>query len=76
MSIQPGNKAVENLINSTPVLGRKKKWKKKKTKKKKRRKTNTVNAFLIKNGKGQWGGVKKGGLSQTVGMIGRSSVGV
>ena len=49
---------------------------KKKKKKKRRRKTNTVNAFLIKNSKGQWGRVKKGGLSQTVGMIGRSSVGV
>ena len=67
MSIQPGNKAVEDLINSTPVLGREKKRKREKK---------TVNAFLIKNSKGERGRGGKGGLSQTVGMTGRSSMGV
>ena len=43
MSIQPVNKAAEHLINSTPVLGRKKATTKKKE---------AVNAYLIKNSKG------------------------
>ena len=47
MRIQPVNKAVEHLINSTPVLGGKKKKK-------------AVNAYLIKNSKGEGcgGGVR------------------
>ena len=59
MSIQPVNKAVKHLIDSTPVWGgggggggKKKK---------------AVNAYLIKNSKGWWGA-----LSQAVGRNGRS----
>ena len=48
MSIQPVNKAVEHLINSTPVLERKKAIKNKLKK--------AVNAYLIKNSKGEGGG--------------------
>ena len=47
MSIQPVNKAAEHLINSTPVLGRKKE-----KEKRKRKKEEAVNAYLIKNSKG------------------------
>ena len=43
MSIQLVNKAAEHLINSTPVLGRKKK----------KKKEEAVNAYLIKNSKGE-----------------------
>ena len=42
MSIQPVNKAAEHLINSTPVLEKKKK---------------AVNVYLIKNSKGGGGGL-------------------
>ena len=42
MSIQPVNKAAEHLINSTPILERKKR--------------KALNAFLIKNNKGEGGG--------------------
>ena len=62
MSIQPVNKAVEHLINSTPVLERKRSEKKREKKEKK------VNAYFIKNIKGEG----TGGLSQAVGRIGRS----
>ena len=44
MSIQLVNKAAEHLINSTPVLEKKKNQK------------NPVNAYLIKNRKGEGGG--------------------
>ena len=44
MSIQPVTKAVEHLINSTPVLERRRKREK------------AVNAYLIKNSKGEGGG--------------------
>ena len=47
MSIQPVNKAVEHLINSTPVLGKEEEKKK------------AVNACLIKNIKGGGGGERK-----------------
>ena len=66
MSIQPVNKAVEHLINSTSVL-----WRgTKKT-------TTAVNAYDIKNSmeKRKWGG-GWGVLSQAVGRTGRSSMGV
>ena len=43
MSIQPVNKAVEHLINSTPVLEKEKEKKK------------AVTAYFIKNSKGGWG---------------------
>ena len=42
MSIQRVNKAVEHLINSTPVLGRKKR-------KEKKKQEEAVNVYLIKN---------------------------
>ena len=44
MSIQPVNKAAEHLINSTPILGR-------------RKKEEAVNAYLIKNSKGGGGAI-------------------
>ena len=50
MLIQPVNKAVEHLINSTPVLGGKRKKKKE-----------VVNAYLIKNSKGEGCGGGVGG---------------
>ena len=62
MSIQPVNKAAEHLINSTPVLEKKRKKEKKKEKK-------AVNAYLIKNSKGVGG---RRSLSQAVGRNGRS----
>ena len=62
MSIQPTNKAAEHLINSSPVLEKEKE----KTKKKRRRRK-AVNAYLIKNSKGEGGA-----LSQAVGRTGRS----
>ena len=61
MSIQPANKAAEHLINSTPVLEKKREREKKREKK-------AVHAYLIKNSKG--GGARA--LSQAVGRIGRS----
>ena len=45
MSIQLVNKAVEDLINSTPILEKKKK-------KKREKKKRAVNAYLINNSKG------------------------
>ena len=70
MSIQRVNKAVEHPINSAPVL------EKRKRKKKRKKRTTTVNVYLIKDSKGRWGGGGGGALSQAVGRIGRSSMGV
>ena len=68
MSIQPVNKAVEHLMNSTMhIIGERKEGKK------------AVNTYLIKNSKrerGGGGGGGRGGLSQAVGRTGRSSIGV
>jgi len=50
MSIQPANKAAEHLINSTPVLEKRKE----EEELKKKKKEEAVNAYLIKNSKG-WG---------------------
>ena len=58
--IQPVNKAAEHLINSTPVLERKK------------QKKRAVNAYLIKNSKEGRDAGGGGVLSQAVGRIGRS----
>ena len=64
MSIQPVNKAVEHLSNSTPVLGEKAK------------KKIAVNTYLIKNSKGEGEAEVEeegwGALSQAVGRTGRS----
>ena len=62
-SIQPVNKAVEHLMNSTPVFGRGRKKEKEKK---------AVNTYLIKNSKGGWEGWGAGVLSQAVGRTGRS----
>ena len=69
MSIQPVNKAAEHLINSTPVLERKKRRRQKQNKHKNKK---AVNAYLIKNSKGGGGGGGGGALSQVVGRIGQS----
>ena len=53
MTIQPVSKAVEHLINSTPVLGE--------GKKKKRGGGKAVNAYLIKNSKGEREREREGG---------------
>ena len=70
MSIQPANKAAEHLISSYDQY-----WKKKQTE--------AVNAYVIKNSKGEGekrkrkkGEKKKKRLSQAVGMTGRSIMGV
>ena len=76
MSIQLGNKAVEHLINSTPVLGRKggggggEEEKEEEEEKRRKKEEEAVNGYLIKNSKGE------GGLSQAVGRTGRNSMGV